>query len=312
MPRRKKTSPNNATKDNTSSKTKLLDKSEEKTNISKEETSNVDDTTTLNNFTTSNIDKENIEVSTKKLPVKRVGARIHSAKCNKNQKKIGQKDSKITLKVEGYAFQDDIIGVTHVRSDGEDAFNHTLRNMILDGTLENNGFSSYVTLRDKNSGKMDDHLYGADGYPRYMFMSINVHSFGNVEEASEPVLQQCQKLHEVSTYSSTISFFIVIISLLTFSELYVTQQASDPMQNIFNYTYEPVSQSTNKTGPKLLVLSDLIRYSDAYRILKVCYGDDSYNHNLESDFGKKYPDIIKKYFSNIQEIPDRIKEDLGL
>ena len=99
---------------------------------------------------------------------------------------------------------------------------------------------------------------------------------------------------------------------LTFSNLHVTQQASDPMQNIFNYTYEPVSESTNKTGEKLLVLGDLIRYSDAYRILKVCYGDDSYNHNLESDFGKKYPDIIKKYFSNIEDIPDRIKEDLGL
>ena len=196
MPRKKKTTPSNATKENTSLKTKILDKPDKKPNIVEEDTNNADNPSTLNNLTSSN-DKENIS---NKLPVKRVGGRIHSAKRNKNQRKIGQKDSKITLKVEGYAFQDDIIGVTHVRSDGEDAFNHTLRNMVLDGTLENNGFSSYVTLRDKNSGKMDDHLYGADGYPRYMFMSINVHSFANVEEASEPVLQQCQKLHEVSTY----------------------------------------------------------------------------------------------------------------
>ena len=84
------------------------------------------------------------------------------------------------------------------------------------------------------------------------------------------------------------------------------------MQNIFGYTYEPVTERSNKTGEKLLILSDLIRYSDAYRILKVCYGDDSYNHKLEADFGKKYPDIINKYFSNIEEIPDRIKQELGL
>lgn len=84
------------------------------------------------------------------------------------------------------------------------------------------------------------------------------------------------------------------------------------MQNIFGYNYIPVTEESNNTGSELIVLSDLIRYSDAYRILKTCYGDDTFQHNLEPDFGKKYPEIIKKYFSNIAEIPDRIKEELGL
>ena len=84
------------------------------------------------------------------------------------------------------------------------------------------------------------------------------------------------------------------------------------MHNIFNYNYEPVTEDSNKTGEELIVLSDLIRYNDAYRILAVCYGDNTFEHKLEPDFGKKYPDIINKYFSNVDEIPDRIREQLGL
>ena len=143
-------------------------------------------------------EKENNTVTTNKPPPKCKGGKIHAATRNK-KKQNGNANaaSKITMKVEGYAFKDDIIGVTHVRSDGDDAFNLTLRNMILSDSLEEQGFSSYVTLRDITSGKCDHHLCGSDGYPRYMFMSINVHKFNNAEEASGPVLEQCQHIHNV-------------------------------------------------------------------------------------------------------------------
>jgi hypothetical protein len=44
----------------------------------------------------------------------------------------------------------------------------------------------------------------------------------------------------------------------------------------------------------------------------VCYGDNSLQHKLEPEFGKKYPEIVKKYFSNIDDIPDRIRQELGV
>ena len=84
------------------------------------------------------------------------------------------------------------------------------------------------------------------------------------------------------------------------------------MQNIFNHTYEPVVDATNATGDDLMVLSDIIRFSDAFCILKVTYGDGTPKHSLEPDFGKKYPDIVQKYFRNTDELPDRIKKELGL
>jgi hypothetical protein len=164
-------------------------------------TTNISDDDALTPLALSN-NKENAAVLVHKLPSKRIGAKIHAGTRNKKIKNTnGNTASKITMKVEGYAFQDDIIGVTHVRSDGEDAFNLTLRNMILSDSLEDKGFSSYITLRDKSSGKNDDHLCGSDGYPRYMFMSINVHNFNNINEASNHVLKQCEHLHNVSSYS---------------------------------------------------------------------------------------------------------------
>ena len=84
------------------------------------------------------------------------------------------------------------------------------------------------------------------------------------------------------------------------------------MHNIFGYKYDPVTDASNKTGDELLVLSDIIRYSDAYRVLKSCYGDETYQHNLEPDFAKNNPDIINKYFSNVYALPDCIREELGL
>ena len=105
----------------------------------------------------------------------------------------------ITLLVEGYAFHDDIIGVAHRKSNGDEAFNLTLCNMIFNRELEDEGFSSYVTLRDKSSGQQDLALNGEDGYPRYLFLSINVHHYVNATEANEHVLQQCRKLQMVRT-----------------------------------------------------------------------------------------------------------------
>lgn len=84
------------------------------------------------------------------------------------------------------------------------------------------------------------------------------------------------------------------------------------MHNIFGYKYDPVTDDSNKTGDKLLVLSDVMRYSDAYRVLKHCYGDNTYQHKLPANFAKDNPHIIDKYFSDINAIPDRIKEELGL
>lgn len=84
------------------------------------------------------------------------------------------------------------------------------------------------------------------------------------------------------------------------------------MHNIFGYKYDPITKLSNKTDKNLPALSDIIRYNDAYRVLKFCYGDESHQHTLPQDFGKDNPDILEKYFSNIDEMPDRIKEDLDL
>ena len=138
----------------------------------------------------------------KKGPTKRVAGRIHVGRRTKKQTKQGQRDSRMTMKVEGYAFRDDIIGVRHLRSDREDAFNYTLRNMILENTLADKGFTYFATLRDKNSGKDDDHLYGSDGYPCYIFMCLGVHAFADAKEAAPAVLEQCRLLREVSTSGS--------------------------------------------------------------------------------------------------------------
>jgi len=145
-----------------------------------------------------NENKENSTTTNAKLPKKRNGVQMNV--MGSPRKKKGNKSNNsthTTLRVEGYGFEDDIIGVSHVRSDGEDAFNMTLRNMVVQDDLREKGFSAYVTLRDKLSGKDDDHLRGADGFPRYLFMSINMHKFENTTDAAEAVIEQCEKLHNV-------------------------------------------------------------------------------------------------------------------
>ena len=103
----------------------------------------------------------------------------------------------VSLLVEGYAFYDDVIGVAHRRSDGREAFNLVLRNMVFNKELEEDGFSAYVALRDKSSGKEDNLLTSEDGYPRFLFLSINVHHFVSAHDANTAVLKQCQKLQTV-------------------------------------------------------------------------------------------------------------------
>lgn len=158
--------------------------------------------------------KQDLQSESKKPPAKRRGVRIHTG--GKAKKKVPEgKANKISLHVEGYAFHDDIIGVTHVRPDGEDAYNLSLRNKIIDNTLEDRGFSSFCMLRDKTSGKDDDYLSGADGYPKYIFMSIGIHKFNDAKDASSAVLEQCKNLQEVNvncnmhsicSYLSSISY----------------------------------------------------------------------------------------------------------
>ena len=189
------------------------------------------------------------------------------------------------MRVEGRAFKDDIIGVRHLRPDGKDAFNLTFRNMVVNDELTAKGFSAFVTLRNIDSGKNDEPLRGAEGYPQYMFLSMDGHHYDNAKDAQNAVEKQCEVIRAI---------------------------ASSPMHNIYGYKYEPVTKLSNKTGDNLLVLSDLVRYSDAFRILKYSYGDPTYQHTLEPNFAINNPDIIDNYFSNVDEIPDHIREELGL
>lgn len=107
----------------------------------------------------------------------------------------------VQLLVEGYAFHDNIVGIAHRKNTGEEAFNLTLRNMIIDKELEEDGFSAYVTLRDKSTGTSDEALTGTNGYPQYLFLSINNHQFSNTSEAASAVIEQCEKLQAVRVSS---------------------------------------------------------------------------------------------------------------
>lgn len=138
--------------------------------------------------------------SPRRSPRKRTGAAINVMAGSTGRKKSRSKDGvNTTMRVEGYAFQDGIVGNVHIRSDGEDAYNLNLRNMIRAGDLKQKGFHVIVTLRDKASGKDDYHLRGADGYPRYMFLDISRPEFADNNEAAAAVEDQCRKLHDVST-----------------------------------------------------------------------------------------------------------------
>ena len=133
-----------------------------------------------------------------RMPEKHQTPNINIMNTGQKKNKNLPRTTRMSLKVEGYAFHDDIVGVAHLKQNGEEAFNLTLRNMIYARELEDEGFSSYVSLRDKSSGKKDLALLGDDQYPKYLFLSINVHHFSSIEEAAPVVMEQCEKLHSVS------------------------------------------------------------------------------------------------------------------
>ena len=102
------------------------------------------------------------------------------------------------VKLEGYAFEDNIIGVTLHRSNGKEIFDLPLREMILRRQLESYGFSTFVTLRDVSSGTDDEPFKNHDGSFTYLFLSIGKHSFSTAAEAHSAVVMQCEKLFSVS------------------------------------------------------------------------------------------------------------------
>ena len=257
---------------------------ENRPNNSTNNNKNTENTTT--NVDTKKDASNNTDATSTPLLRKRNGrsSNLMSSARNKRKKK-SPTASGAAMRVEGYAFKDDIIGVRHLKADGEDAFNLTLKNMVVNDELTDQGFSAFVTLRDIDSGKNDEPLRGTDGYPQFMFLSMDRFHFGTAEDAQPAVEEQCKMLRKI---------------------------ASDPVQNIFGYKYDPVTKLSNKTSDNLLVLSDVVRYSDALRILKYSYGDPTYQHTLEPNFALNNPDIMDNYFTNLDEIPDHIREELGL
>ena len=56
-------------------------------------------------------------------PKKRRGINVHINGQTQAKAAKSKNSRSTTMKVEGYAFHDDIVGVTHRRSDDEEAFN---------------------------------------------------------------------------------------------------------------------------------------------------------------------------------------------
>jgi hypothetical protein len=162
------------------------------------------------------------------MPAKRNASSINIMNISPKKKAaISRNKDPVHLLVEGYAFHDDIIGVAHRKDDGGEAFNLVLRNMLFNKELEDDGFSAYVALRDKSSGKEDKLLTNKDGYPKFLFLSINVHHFNSANEAKDAVLQQCQKLQAVRTagisQSCSITGFLTQIVQFPYSRLHPIQ-----------------------------------------------------------------------------------------
>ena len=116
-----------------------------------------------------------------------------------------------------------------------------------------------------------------------MFLNINTDVFENLEEAHKHVIDKVQTIHDFVT---------------------------DPYNSQFGYRYMNVTHESDKTGEQLLVLSDMVHYNDTYHVMCGIYGD--MENNLPPNFGKKYPYIISKYFSNVDDIPAIITAKLGL
>ena len=59
---------------------------------------------------------------------------------------------------------------------------------------------AYVTLRDKQSGKDDLPLIGADKYNKIMFLNINTETYSNESEAHEHVIEKVDRIFNVSIF----------------------------------------------------------------------------------------------------------------
>ena len=99
--------------------------------------------------------------------------------------------------IQGIALQDNIIAVTHRYENGNEGPNLQLRTMIALDQLQPYGFSAYVALGDKSTGKEDKAVVDSEGSAIHAFLSINVHNFNTPREAHSAVVTQCEKLYEV-------------------------------------------------------------------------------------------------------------------
>ena len=223
-----------------------LNEGEEKVSKSKEEIQHC-----TSNQKNSKIDTESTE--NMKIPAKRNMSSVNIMNLSPRKKSNARKQVlPVEMLVEGYAFFDDIIGVAHRRNNGEEAYNLVLRNMVFNKELEQDGFSAYVAIRDKTSGKEDKLLTTEEGYPKFLFLSINVHHFQDVKQAHIPVLQQCQKLRTVRTYcsQSSIQFFVVFSNICVFSlshtvRLHVTQHIISLLTTINPLQMKATKQEQN-------------------------------------------------------------------
>lgn len=125
----------------------------------------------------------------------------------KEEDLISEKQRTAKFVLEGYAFQDNIIGIVFRHDDGLEAPDLKLRQMIYREQLESSGFSAYVSLGDKTSGEADEPLLTKYGSHQYMFLSIRVHEFDSTTEAHSAVLDQCRKLLAVS-YAVPVCYFL--------------------------------------------------------------------------------------------------------
>ena len=143
MARKKKTTPNN----NASVKAKQPTRKQTSKTADSTETKNNGKTNTVpKTHVSSNCDETKEVPTPSNSPKKQTGVHVDAMGSTIIKKTKPPNLSSTTMKVEGYAFHDDIVGVTHRRSDEEDAFNLRLRRMVLQKTLKDKGFGAYVTF----------------------------------------------------------------------------------------------------------------------------------------------------------------------
>lgn len=103
------------------------------------------------------------------------------------------------LRVEGYAFHNNMIGIVHLKSHNTDAYNGYIFQKLRRGKLHDNHIGAFARLRDKESGKKDLPLYSTDGSPRIMFFTIDTKAFSDVYQAHNVVIDELSVFHDVST-----------------------------------------------------------------------------------------------------------------